>query len=103
MSQWHRDNPELMGTEADPWMRHESYRNALGSLAELKREMLAEQRDLEEITEDLELLSKALFTPADDRCHACGGAGAVPANLTTAREAAVVPCAACKGTGRRNG
>jgi hypothetical protein len=26
MSEWHRENPELMGTEADPWMIHESYR-----------------------------------------------------------------------------
>jgi hypothetical protein len=29
MSQWHRDNPELTGTEADPWMIHETYRSAL--------------------------------------------------------------------------
>ena len=26
MSQWHRENPELVGTAADPWMIHESYR-----------------------------------------------------------------------------
>lgn len=26
MSGWHRDNPELIGTDADPWMMHESYR-----------------------------------------------------------------------------
>ena len=31
MSQWHRENPELAGTWADPWMQHESYRVALGT------------------------------------------------------------------------
>ena len=29
MSQWHRDNPEAWGTDADPWMMHASYRNAV--------------------------------------------------------------------------
>lgn len=29
MSQWHRDNPELTGSDADPWMIHASYRTAL--------------------------------------------------------------------------
>jgi hypothetical protein len=29
MSQWHRENPELVGTAADPWMQHESYRKAM--------------------------------------------------------------------------
>lgn len=29
MSQWHRHNPELAGTDADPWMQHESYRMAM--------------------------------------------------------------------------
>jgi hypothetical protein len=28
MSQWHREHPELAGTDADPWMQHESYRKA---------------------------------------------------------------------------
>lgn len=31
MSAWHRENPELAGTWADPWMQHESYRKALGT------------------------------------------------------------------------
>lgn len=26
MSGFHRDNPELVGTDADPWMMHEDYR-----------------------------------------------------------------------------
>ena len=34
MSEWHRDNPELAGTDADPWMMHETYRSAM---AEVKR------------------------------------------------------------------
>lgn len=29
MGAWHRENPELVGTSADPWMRHDSYANAL--------------------------------------------------------------------------
>lgn len=28
MSQWHRDNPDLAGTEQDPWMRHEPHARA---------------------------------------------------------------------------
>lgn len=28
MSGWHREHPELVGTEADPWMIHDSYRKA---------------------------------------------------------------------------
>lgn len=28
MSQWHREHPELAGTDADPWMQHDSYRKA---------------------------------------------------------------------------
>lgn len=32
MSGWHRDNPELVGTDADPWMMHESYRRACEEL-----------------------------------------------------------------------
>jgi hypothetical protein len=26
MGSWHRENPELIGTDADPWMVNESYR-----------------------------------------------------------------------------
>lgn len=29
MSQFHRHHPELVGTDADPWMQHEWYRNSL--------------------------------------------------------------------------
>jgi hypothetical protein len=32
MSGWHRENPELVGTDADPWMMHESYRRACEEL-----------------------------------------------------------------------
>lgn len=32
MSQWHREHPELVGTDADPWMVHESYRIACEEL-----------------------------------------------------------------------
>jgi hypothetical protein len=32
MSQWHREHPELFGTEADPWMQHKSYRRAVGPM-----------------------------------------------------------------------
>lgn len=28
MSQWSHNNPDLVGTDADPWMMHESYRDA---------------------------------------------------------------------------
>jgi hypothetical protein len=29
MGEWHRNNPELVGTSADPWMIHEDYRRAM--------------------------------------------------------------------------
>lgn len=29
MGSWHRENPELIGTSADPWMMHGSYRDSL--------------------------------------------------------------------------
>lgn len=29
MSQFHRDRPELAGTDQDPWMQHQSYRDAM--------------------------------------------------------------------------
>lgn len=32
MSQWHRDNPELAGSSADPWMASPSYRAARDEL-----------------------------------------------------------------------
>lgn len=29
MSQWHNEHPDLVGTDADPWMIHEGYRAAV--------------------------------------------------------------------------
>lgn len=29
MSAWHRDHPELVGTDADPWVRSPGYRRAV--------------------------------------------------------------------------
>jgi hypothetical protein len=29
MSGWHRDHPELAGTDSDPWMMHAGYRQAV--------------------------------------------------------------------------
>ena len=37
MSEWHRENPELAGTEADPWMIHESYRKAVSQVEVMAR------------------------------------------------------------------
>ena len=61
MSQWHRDNPELMGTEADPWIQHESYRKALGHM----EPGLDAGYDLEQVREDIEVLSRAALTPRE--------------------------------------
>lgn len=33
MSGWHRENPELVGTSADPWTIHPSYTRALQETA----------------------------------------------------------------------
>ena len=38
MSQWHRENPELAGTEADPWMQHKSYRDAVLYVRSISRD-----------------------------------------------------------------
>lgn len=35
MGQFHREHPELIGTSADPWSQHESYRKAI---AEVERD-----------------------------------------------------------------
>jgi hypothetical protein len=43
MSGWHRENPELVGTDADPWMRHESYRRHV-PMSENERERLEDER-----------------------------------------------------------
>ncbi len=32
MSQWHREHPELAGTDRDPWMQHASYRHAMSEV-----------------------------------------------------------------------
>lgn len=32
MSEWHRDNPEMVGTDADPHMAQSTYRTALEEL-----------------------------------------------------------------------
>lgn len=61
MSQWHRDNPELAGTDADPWMRNESYRKALGHT----EPGLDVGYDLEQIREDIDVLSRAALTPLE--------------------------------------
>jgi hypothetical protein len=44
VSGWHRDNPELVGTDADPWMRHESYRRYV-PMPESERERLRDERE----------------------------------------------------------
>jgi hypothetical protein len=38
MSQWHRENPELAGTTADPWMQHAGHRAAVAFVKSLQPE-----------------------------------------------------------------
>jgi hypothetical protein len=54
MSQWHREHPELTGTDADPWMIHEDYRrlapltnntDVAASHVTLERDEMPEPRD----------------------------------------------------------
>lgn len=45
MSGWHREHPELVGTDADPWMQHESYRRHV-PMPESERERLRDEREL---------------------------------------------------------
>lgn len=44
MSGWHREHPELVGTDADPWMMHESYRRHV-PMPESEREALRDERE----------------------------------------------------------
>ena len=62
MSQWHREHPELAGTDADPWMQHEGYRKAAGY--ESTPEQIEDAR-LEEIDE-------SALPRATRRCWDCG-------------------------------
>lgn len=43
MSQWHREHPELAGTDADPWMQNEGYRQARAEVQEIEREVAFER------------------------------------------------------------
>ncbi len=49
MSAWHREHPELTGTEADPWMIHDGYRKA-SAMGERPRGMPS-YAELEEMSE----------------------------------------------------
>lgn len=62
MSQWHRAHPELTGTDADPWMQHESYRKAV--------------RIEGGPTDDFASYCPHCFTgdPGEDYCESCGEA-----------------------------
>lgn len=44
MSQWHREHPELTGTDRDPWMRLEGYRKLVGP-SEEDRNLLRDERE----------------------------------------------------------
>lgn len=61
MSQWHRDNPELVGTPADPWTIHDDYVQAL------RGERPWDGLDFEDA---LEVLSEAALTSATARTQA---------------------------------
>lgn len=44
MGGWHREHPELVGTDADPWMIHESYRR-FAPVPEAERDLLRDERE----------------------------------------------------------
>jgi len=46
MSQWHREHPELIGTDADPWMDLPSYREAMRTTPRICGGCLRETSDL---------------------------------------------------------
>lgn len=45
MSQWHREHPELTGTDADPWMIHESYRRLVPNNTDVAASPVTPERD----------------------------------------------------------
>jgi hypothetical protein len=49
MSQWHREHPELTGTDSDPWMRHDWYRKLTPIPEEDREAQLAEMAYLREL------------------------------------------------------
>jgi len=48
MSHWHRCNPELEGTESDPWMDHESHRQARAELVRMGLVFVEDEEDEDE-------------------------------------------------------
>lgn len=45
MGEWHRENPELVGTDADPWMANPLHRRIVLGLDDVDRNRLADERD----------------------------------------------------------
>lgn len=52
MSDWHRDNPDLCGTDADPWMRHASHRRIVQGLDDVDLNRLHDAAAGEDPDED---------------------------------------------------
>lgn len=68
MGSWHRENPELCGTNADPWMQHPGHRAAYRELRDAGLIFVDgdDQEACEAAADDLEALSRAALTPAPE-------------------------------------
>lgn len=70
MSRWHRENPELAGTSADPWMANEGHRQAHD---ELVRAGVIEAPEGDEFEGHSFCGSCYTLDPGDDDyCWSCG-------------------------------
>jgi hypothetical protein len=73
MSQWHNEHPDLVGTDADPWMIHEDYRKAVGAA---ERRILEPPDEPDENPDALDAEDIAyLRAEASDEWQAQGGGG----------------------------
>ena len=79
MGEWHRDNPELVGTDSDPWMQIPSHAAAAREVAAYRRHpnldaMIAEAEE-RQLQEACLCLDCSEFQPEQPTgvCRECGG------------------------------
>jgi uncharacterized paraquat-inducible protein A len=79
MSGWHRDNPELVGTDADPWMANPAHAAAAREVAMYTQfpnldAMIAEAEE-RQLQEACVCLDCSEFQPEQSTgaCRECGG------------------------------
>lgn len=109
MSGWHRDNPELVGTDADPWMMHPSYAAAhrevtlqqAGQAAMRRAGYGSIEEAMEDSTHSCSSCDQVQGLRRAPTCASCSGAGTCGSWCWSGQLVHhVQACAGCGGTGR---